>query len=224
MNGGRLVLAWVVAMLAVGMLAQPAAAACGGVKHVRPKVDRNPGRAPLAIGDSVLLGALGEVSGAGFEIDTRGCRQMAEGLRVIRARARTGTLPRFVVVALGANLDIGAGQIRSALRIIGRRRVLGMVTPTSNGRSAARIRAAGRRHRGRMLTLDWAAYSRGRGGWFAGDGLHLGRAGAAGLARLLGRALRRLYPLRARFNEVGSVPVSGSPGPGVSAGLPAPPR
>ena len=211
----------VIAALAAGVLAQPAAAACGGVKHVRPKVDRNPGRAPLAIGDSVLLGALGEVSRAGFEIDTRGCRQMAEGLRVIRARARARTLPRFVVIALGANLPIAASQIRSALRIIGRRRVLGLVTPTNNGRSAARIRAAGRRYRGRVLTLDWAAYSRGRGGWFAGDGLHLGRAGAAGLARLLGRALRRLYPLRARFEEVASTPVSGSPGPGVSAGRPA---
>jgi hypothetical protein len=73
-----------------------------------------------------------------------------------------------------------------------------MVTPTNDGRDAARIRAAGRRHRGRVLTLDWAAYSRGHG-WFAGDGLHLGRAGAAGLARLLGRGLRRLYPVRTRW-------------------------
>jgi len=179
----------------------PATAGCGGVKHVRPKADRNPGRAPLAIGDSVLLGALGEVSRAGFEIDTRGCRQMTEGLRLIRARKRAGTLPRFVVMALGANLDIGPGQIRSALRIMGRRRVLGLVTPTNDGRDAARIRAAGRRH-DRVLTLDWAAYSRGHGGWFGGDGLHLGRGGAAGLARLLGRGLRRLYPLTTRFTEV----------------------
>ena len=199
MNGGPLVLAGVLAALSFG--AEPAAAGCGGVKHVRPKVDRNPGRAPLAIGDSVLLGALGEVSGAGFEIDSRGCRQMTEGLGVMRARARAGTLPRFVVVALGANLDIRARQIRAARRILGPRRVLGIVTPTRDGGDAARIRAAGRRLR-RVLTLDWAAYSRGHGGWFGGDGLHLGRSGARGLARLLGRGLRRLYPRRARFIEV----------------------
>ena len=49
-----------------------------------------------------------------------------------------------------------------------------------------------------MLTLDWVGFSRGHGGWFADDGLHLGRGGAAGLARLLGRGLRRVYPLMAR--------------------------
>ena len=88
MKGAPVALAGVIALLALG--AEPAAAACGGVKHVRPKADRNPGRAPLAIGDSVLLGALGEVSGAGFEIDTRGCRQMSEGLGVMRAPQRAG--------------------------------------------------------------------------------------------------------------------------------------
>ena len=193
------------AALGVGALgAQPAAAACGGVKHVRPKVDRNPGRAPLAIGDSVLLGALNQVSGAGFEIDTRGCRQMSEGLRVLRRRKRAGTLPRFVAVSLGANLDIGRGEIRSALRILGRKRVLGMVTPREDAHDARVIRAARRRHGKRMIVLDWGAYSRGRSGWFSGDGLHLGPGGAAGLARLLGRGLRRLYPLQARWRHLGA--------------------
>lgn len=191
------------AALGAGALgAQPAGAACGGVKHVRPKADRNPGRAPLAIGDSVLLGALDEVARAGFEINTRGCRQMSEGLRILRRRKRAGTLPRFVAVSLGANLDLGRGEIRSALRILGPKRVLGMVTPRGDARDGRVIRAARRRHGKRVLVLDWAAYSRGRGGWFAGDGLHLGRGGAAGLARLHGRGLRRLYPPTARFRLV----------------------
>lgn len=203
-------------MIAVlGLGAQSAEAGCGGVKHVRPTADRNPGRAPLAIGDSVLLGALDDVSGAGFEIDTRGCRSMREGLGVMRARRRARTLPRFVVIALGANSDITAGEIRDALRIAGRRRAVGMVTPTNGGPDRARIRAAARRHR-RLVSLDWVAYSRGRSGWFAGDGLHLGHGGAAGLARLLGRGLRRLYPLRARF--------TGVPGRGGYAGRPDLPR
>ena len=191
------------AALGAGALgAQPAGAACGGVKHVRPKADRNPGRAPLAIGDSVLLGALDEIARAGFEINTRGCRQMSEGLRILRRRKRAGTLPRFVAVSLGANLDLGRGEIRSALRILGPKRVLGMVTPRGDARDGRVIRAARRRHGKRVLVLDWAAYSRGRGGWFAGDGLHLGRGGAAGQARLHGRGLRRLYPPTARFRLV----------------------
>ena len=197
MKRGHLALIAIVATLALG--AQPAAAACGGAKHVRPAADRNPGRAPLAIGDSVLLGALGPVSRAGFEIDTRGCRQMREGLGVLRRRARARTLPGFVVVALGSNLDITAGQIRAALRILGPRRVLGMVTPREDARDARVIRAAGRRHGKRLIVLDWAAYSAGRRRWFGGDGLHLGPGGAAGLARLLSRGLNRVYPLQARF-------------------------
>ncbi|MGH8571603.1 MAG: hypothetical protein ACREX8_03375, partial [Gammaproteobacteria bacterium] len=76
-----------------------------------------------------MLGALDEVARAGFEIDTRGCRQMGEGLRVIRARRRSGRLPPFVVIALRTNLNITPAEIRAALRILGRRRVLGLVTP-----------------------------------------------------------------------------------------------
>ncbi len=197
-----------VGLLSVLLLAPSVAeAACGGVKHVRAKRNLTPGPAPLAIGDSVLLGALGEVSEAGFEIDTRGCRQMGEGLRLMARRRRAGGLPPFVVIALGTNLNIRAGEIAAALRIAGRRRVLGLVTPRKaggrSGSDAAVIRRAGRRYRGRVIVLDWVAYSAGKGGWFAGDGIHLGRGGAAGLARLLRRGLRRAYPLRAQFKFVG---------------------
>lgn len=200
---------WVipVALALVALWPAMARGACGGVKLVRAARNLTPGPAPLAIGDSVLLGALKEVSRAGFEIDTRGCRQMGEGLRVIRARRRAGRLPPFVVIALGTNLSITSAEIRAALGILGRRRVLGLVTPREegggSGSDAAVVRRAARRHRGRVVVLDWVAYSAGRGGWFAGDGIHLGRAGAAGLARLLARGLRRVYPLQARFEPAG---------------------
>ncbi|MEA2190110.1 MAG: hypothetical protein QOI73_231, partial [Solirubrobacteraceae bacterium] len=64
-------------------------------------------------------------------------------------------------------------------------------TPREPGRQsgARRVRDAGRRHRGQIVVLDWLRFSAGRHGWFAGDGIHLGPAGAAGLARLLRRAL-----------------------------------
>src|SRR5688500_15658391 len=85
--------------------AQPAAAACGGVKQSGPTRDRVPGnyRPPLAIGDSVMLGAVEEMAHAGFEVNVRGCRQMSEGVELIAARRRAGTLPRVVLVLLGAN-------------------------------------------------------------------------------------------------------------------------
>ena len=192
---------------AIGV-APHAQAACGGVKHVAPARDLTPGRAPLAIGDSVMLGALDEVARAGYEIDTRGCRRIEDGLAVIRKRRRAGRLPRLVVVALGTNRpNITLRDIRAALRVLGRRRVLGLVTPRKSGGGAGAdartIRAAGRRFGRRVMVLDWVAVSAGRRDWFAGDGIHLGAGGAAGLGRLLNRGLRRVYPLVARFELVG---------------------
>jgi hypothetical protein len=167
--------------------------ACGGVKHASAVKRGAQGRAPLVIGDSVLLGAVAQVAAAGFEVNTRGCRQMSEGLSVIAAHKRAKTLPHFVVIALGANGSISAGQIREAMKLVGRDRVLGLVTPRElgggQGSDASNVRAAGRRFPGRVVVLDWVRFSAGQGGWFAGDGLHLGPSGARGLARLLRRAL-----------------------------------
>jgi len=170
-----------------------AAHACGDAKHASAVKRGAGGRAPLVIGDSVLLGAVGPVAAAGFEVDTRGCRQMREGLRIIAARRRAKTLPRLVVIALGANGSIARGQIREAMKLVGRDRVLGLVTPRELGggesSDARAIRAAGRRFPDRVGVLDWVRFSAGHGGWFAGDGLHLGPGGARGLASLLRRAL-----------------------------------
>jgi lysophospholipase L1-like esterase len=179
--------------LAFTLALDGAALACGGVKHAAATKRGGGGRAPLVIGDSVLLGAVSQVAAAGFEVNTRGCRQMSEGLQIIAARKRAKTLPHLVVVALGANGSISTSQIREAMRLVGPDRVLGLVTPRELGggesSDARNVRAAGRRFPGRVIVLDWVRYSAGRGGWFAGDGLHLGPSGARGLARLLRGAL-----------------------------------
>src|SRR4051812_3540650 len=41
---------------------------------------RGTGRAPFAIGDSVMLGAATALAQAGFRVDARGCRQMEAGV------------------------------------------------------------------------------------------------------------------------------------------------
>ena len=62
-----------------------AGAACGGVRTAYPAKKRDRQYAPpLAIGDSVMLGAVPQLARAGLEVNARGCRQMSEGLRVIR--------------------------------------------------------------------------------------------------------------------------------------------
>jgi hypothetical protein len=179
----------------VGTAAPAAEAACGGVQHFQPTKLRRPGAPPLAVGDSVMLGAAPQLRRRGFEIDVRGCRQMSEGLALLSARRASGTLPDVVVVALGTNWTVTTGQIRAALRILGPDRVLGLVTPPEVGGVAssdqAVMRAAGRRWKLRVKVLDWVRASA-RRSW-TWDGMHLKPTGAVAYARLLSRAFN--WPL-----------------------------
>ena len=147
-----------------------------------------------------MLGAVPHLARAGLEVNARGCRQMSEGLRVILHRRRTRTLPSRVVIALGANWTVSYREIRAALRLIGERRLLVLVTPRELGGGesgdAWAMRRAARRFPHRVRLLDWVRRSRGRGGWFAGDGLHLSFSGRSAFARLLHRATRFEPPIR----------------------------
>jgi hypothetical protein len=175
-------------LAAVAGLAAPAAAdACGASKRQGPVANERSGPAPLAVGDSVMLGAVPQLRRAGFEVDARGCRQMSHGLRLLARRRDLGSLPDVVVVALGHNWTITIDDIRRALVILGPERVLGMVTPRGDYASArAAISAAGRRWPARVRVLPWAARSAGKP--WTWDGLHLTAAGARAYTRLLSRA------------------------------------
>ena len=151
--------------LTLGAPPEPAGAACGGVRTAYPPKRERQYAPPLAIGDSVMLGAVPQVARAGLEVNTRGCRQMSDGLRVLRARRRS-FLPSRVVIALGANWSVRYGQVRAAMRIVGRRRLLVLVTPRRSRSDARVMRTAALRFPRRVKLLDWARYSRGRSGWF----------------------------------------------------------
>jgi hypothetical protein len=183
----------IVALIAgAALFAAPAAeAACGGVEHYQPlKPRRSP--PPLAIGDSVMLGAIEPLRRSGFEIDVRGCRSMSEGLQVLSSRRRSGSLPSLVVMALGNNFSIGPAEIAGAHRILGPRRVLGLVTPRESTSSREAISAAARRWPARVKVLDWAELSFGRP--WTWDGLHLTPDGARAFAGLLRRVYRWPQP------------------------------
>jgi hypothetical protein len=196
------------------LFAAPAAeAACGGVQHFWPT---HPKRSPppLAVGDSVMMGAVGPLGRAGFEIDVRGCRQMSEGLDVLSSRKSAGALPDVVVVALGNNWTVSTSEIRRAMRIVGPRRLLGLVTPRGVMASArTSIRAAGLRWPDRVKVLDWAARSAGKA--WTWDGLHLTPAGARGFTRLLSEA--KSWPLPGSSSEFEEDPSEGGPGGGAIA-------
>jgi hypothetical protein len=188
------------AAFALALLAPSVAHACDAQKHLAARHIKGHGRAPLAIGDSVMLGAADRLAAAGFEVDARGCRQMGAGVDILAARRRAGTLPRVVIVALGTNWVITRADVRRALAIVGPRRLLVLVTPRElgggSGSDAQVVRAAGRRHPRRIAVADWVRVSAGHGSWFAGDGIHLGSGGIDGMVRMLRPYLRAKPPER----------------------------
>jgi hypothetical protein len=203
------------------VLAPAAQAACGGVVRGLPTANSPFRPPPLALGDSIMLGAFDSLRARGFEVDVRGCRQMSEGLSVLRARKQS--LPRFVAVALGTNWTVTLDQVRQALRIVGRERVLGLVTPREVGgvRSSdqAVMREAGQRWPNRVRVIDWVRRSVGHSDWFYSDGLHLTPKGARAMARLVREALSAAPAPSDPEPRSEPAPGGGVPGPSaVSAG------
>ena len=160
--------------------------------HADPKVDVAAGRAPLVIGDSVIWYAVEELAERGFEADALGCRWFEHGVDMMKRRKGQGRLPKLVVLALGSNWKVPTREIERALRVVGPRRTLAIVTPRWKqgrpDRDAARIRAAGRRHPNRLKVLDWVRWSRGRN-WFSWDKVHPNLRGRVAYARCVAQAL-----------------------------------
>lgn len=188
----------VLVCLAAAALIVPTAAdaGCGKVKRFAATADAGLGATPLAVGDSVLLGAAVETAALGYDVDVHGCRQITEGIEVLRKRARTGELPRLVVVALGSNSAFTLADVRTVLRLLGPGRLLGLVTPREIRGTllddAVTLRAAARRWPRRIVLVDWAKLAKSRPRLTGSDGIHLTIAGRTALANLLRAPLARL--------------------------------
>ncbi len=192
----------VTAVLAAAPVSTPGAradaAGCGGVRVANPARRQNHQRPPLAIGDSTMLLALYNLAAIGYEANAHGCRELGEALALIRARKRANTLPYMVVIALGADGTLPAGELGRVLGELCCRHLLVLVTPRElgggSGADAQTVRAEGRMHPHRIKVLDWVHDSAGHPDWFQPDGLHLTTAGATGFTRLLARAVKYAYP------------------------------
>jgi hypothetical protein len=181
--------AGLLSILAITATAAPAHADCGGVVRSYPRSWHHNYRPPLVIGDSTMIFAVPYIARHGMQANARGCRQWREGMDILRRRKSAGSLPHLVVMALGANWVITRSDIEAAVRVLGPKRVLGLVVPREEGggtsSDAYNVRRAGRRHRNRVKVLDWPRYSSRHGGWFSGDGLHMSYNGAAAFAKLV---------------------------------------
>jgi hypothetical protein len=175
--------------LALPLAATAPADACGGPHRQAARGHAGAGGAPLVLGDSTLILAAPALGRLGLEADAQGCRNFAQGTAILAARRRAGRLPGVSVLALGANAPLGTGHIEAALRVVGRDRILAVVTARNNRTGARAMRLEARRHPDRVLLLDWASASAGHGAWFAGDGLHVTRGGARIFARFLRRGV-----------------------------------
>jgi hypothetical protein len=184
-----------VAVLAVAsplLLAAPAhAVRC---QDVYSKIDQSESLAPFVVGDSVTVAAGKYLGEQGFAVNAVGCRTFAEGLQVMSARR----LPDLVVVALGSNGGVSGAELERALDFVGPFGRLVLVLPKGLGGGPdpdGRImRAFENAHADQVTTLDWPAYSSGRGDWFAPDGLHLTSDGALGFAQMIGEAVEFAPP------------------------------
>jgi hypothetical protein len=165
---------------------------CANLKAGAPP--RRPGapRPPLVIGDSGALLAVAPLVRLGLEANARGCRPLSDAVSIMAARRHAHTLPRVVVLDVGANAGIDRALLRRALRIVGADGRLALVTATTSAAAAQAMRAFHARHRARTLLVDWGASGRWRR--YGGDGIHIGYAGEADLARFILRHVRPYTP------------------------------
>jgi hypothetical protein len=143
-----------------------------------------------AIGDSVMLGARAALQQAlpGMQVDATVSRQLSQGAAVAQARKAAGALGPVVVIHLGNNGGITAGQfdqlmgsLSSARRVV----VLTLKVPRAwEAGNNAIIRAGVRRYPNAILA-DWQAVSVGRPDYFWADGIHLRPEGARAYAALV---------------------------------------
>ena len=172
------------------------AACCLGIHLHPPRDAQRFDPAPIAIGDSVLLGAAHEVARKGFEVDAREGRFMRNALKVLRHLQRDHRRPPVVVIAIGTNFPATPSEIQQALALLRRDQTLAFVTPKRSwsGLPSGALYAAHRRHPHRVRILDWLSFSSGHDDWFYADGTHVRPAGARGYANLLATALHWIPP------------------------------
>lgn len=185
-------------VLALLLLAAPAAHAqgdpCANRKTGAPPRQEGRPRPPLVIGDSGELLAVAPLVELGLEADARGCRPLSDAVSIMAARRRAGTLPRVVALNVGANGGIDRSLLGRALRIVGRDGRLALVTPATTYAATAAMRAFHAAHPLRTILVDWAAT--GQAQRYGGDGIHIGYAGEAALARYIHRFVRPYTPPR----------------------------
>jgi len=147
-----------------------------------------------AFGDSVMLGAKAELTKEQVRVDALVGRQFHSGIVVLRRAARSGSLPRNVIVHLGTNGSLAVVDCRKIVDQVGESRRLFFVTvhgprswmASDNAHLAA---CAASYPQGRVVLVPWDTTARSHPEWFYADGIHLNGAGRSAYAALVATAV-----------------------------------
>jgi hypothetical protein len=128
----------------------------------------------------------------GITVDAAVSRQFDTGIAILSQLKANGNLPPRVVIGLGTNGPMTQSDFDSALVMLsGEKRVVVLTVREPRwwqSQVNAVIRAGARRYRN-VRIADWYAASAGHPEYFAGDGIHLGTAGALAYSQVVADAL-----------------------------------
>jgi len=148
------------------------------------------------LGDSVMLGSKPWFSSRGWRVDAQVGRQFSAGLPILRSYARSGSMPRNVVVSLGTNGTVSPSDCRSMVIAAGPARRVFLVNNHADrswiaGNNRAIRACAAAFARNRVIVIDWATPAGAHPGWFGSDGIHPNSTGRRNYTGLVGAALAR---------------------------------
>ena len=199
--------------LALAVLCQaPSAFGAGepafGCGHVHTaEAQRNPygpndGPPPIAIGDSTMLLPIPDLTRVGFDVNAKGCRGFKQSIWVARDLRNQDKLPKLILINAYGNGGVDDELIRFALKVIGPKRTLVLVTAYDADTGAppapdtdVLVKAA-KDHPDQIKLLDWVKYSLPHhkvepapGAWFLPDLFHPNFTGAPAYANFLAQVL-----------------------------------
>jgi hypothetical protein len=204
----------------------PSAVAAGepafGCGHVHTaEAQRNPygpndGPPPIAIGDSTMLLPIPDLTRVGFDVNAKGCRGFKQSIWVARDLRNQNKLPKLILINAYGNGGVNDDLIRFALKVIGPKRTLVLVTAynADTGEPPAPdtdvLVKAAKDHPGQIKLLDWVKYSLPHhkvepapGAWFLPDLFHPNFTGAPAYANFLAQVLPGGVPSEAKEGSDG---------------------
>jgi hypothetical protein len=144
----------------------------------------------VAIGDSVMLGAAGDISQLvdGVIIDAAYGRQVDGAIEVLRARRAAGLLGNTVIIQIGNNGTFETAQFDEMMALMkGVRRVIFITLKVPRQWQEANngVIADGASRYPNIELIDWYGVSIGRPEFFYEDGVHIRPEGAQAYAEMI---------------------------------------